>query len=174
MTIRSGDEYAVSGLNQFMIDLDVDWQEMAQALPVEKRTQILEDENEMRAEAGEEEATAISDIRDAHLAEHVKDAASTADHIENVLAARDREYVHRQDMHVHYIVELAPLADGVPTVVRKTRIENAELTVTTVEEPSDLHAAISDALPGADVHDYDIIESFTVAPYGGELLIGNG
>jgi len=57
-------------------------------------------------------------------------------------------------------------------VVRKVKVENAELTVTVESEPDDIHNAIEDALPGAVVADLEIAETFVVHAYGSEDKLG--
>lgn len=57
-------------------------------------------------------------------------------------------------------------------VVRKVKLSDVTMTVTTEAEPDDIHEAIADALSGVSLDDYNIDETFTVEAYGHEIVIG--
>ena len=52
--------------------------------------------------------------------------------------------------------------------IRKAKLSNATLTVNVEEEPDDLIEAIRDALPGADLGEFNIEEVYRTKPYGHE------
>lgn len=112
MTIRYGEGYVLESLDQFKRVLDVDWQEIAAAFPPNVQADLLDAENEIRADHGDDPVADVADVHTDTISEFAAERGTNSVIID-VLNARDREYVHLYDGGTHRIVELHPPVDEV-------------------------------------------------------------
>lgn len=107
MTIRHGESYVVETFSQFRDCLDVDWEEIAEALPAKSQEQLLEEENKLRDEHGDPPVEDVKNVHKDVLVGHIE-SRGTNTVIRDVLDARETEYTHVTDVSIHRIIELHP------------------------------------------------------------------
>lgn len=115
MTIRHGESYVVESVSQFKERLSVDTPEIVDALPPEAKQEVVDRENEFRADIDEADPITTDTIGEAHsdtVSNFLIDYGTNSVIID-VLEDRDREYTHIYDPPVHRIIELTPAEEGV-------------------------------------------------------------
>lgn len=108
MTIRKGESYVFESFSQFQNRLNVDWEEIATALPEEPQSELLEIENQLREENDDPPIDDVTKVHKDTLVRFVHDHIGITSAIIHVLESRDREYTHVLDNSVHRVIELYP------------------------------------------------------------------
>lgn len=138
MTIRNGETYVFETFSQFCVRLDVDWDEIAQVLPVQTQEQMIADENEAIESMGGTPIDDVTAVTDDLISEYVHHQRGMNRVVQDVLEARDTEYVHSRDVSLHHVVELEDtLVDRVSEALDGDVASAEELREAFLEEVDD-------------------------------------